>query len=93
MDEEPCQRREIERPSRSQGFRERSEGAGERTQRFGGLVGQRSLGLDVEDPDSGPAGEQRDREPDVTPGRRRDVVRVRVHVGRELWTGQRPRGR
>ena len=28
MDEEPCQRREIERPLRSQGSRERSEGAG-----------------------------------------------------------------
>ena len=85
MDEEPCKRGEIERPPRPQGFRERSEGAGERTQRVGGLVGQRSLGLDVEDPDSGPAGEQRDRELRRHARQRRDVVRVRVHVGRELW--------
>ena len=49
MDEEPRQRGEIERPSRPQGLRGRSEGANEGYERLGRLVGQRSLGLDIED--------------------------------------------
>ena len=49
MDEEPRERREVERPSRPQGLRGRSERANEGSERLGRFVGQRSLGLDVED--------------------------------------------
>ena len=67
MDEEPCERREVERPARAQ---RASSGASarERSERLGGAVGKRALGLDVEDPDDRSTARSGIASSETTPG-------------------------
>ena len=76
MHEEARERSEVQRPAGPQLLRERSKRADERTDRVGGAVGKRALGLDIEDSDDDSANTKRDCELGDDARQRCDVVGI-----------------
>ncbi len=94
MHEEARERSEIQRSAGAKLLRERCERSDERTDRVGGAVGKRALGLDIEDSDDDSAAAQRDREFRDDARQGRDVVGIDRDVRRELRASEadRPAG-
>ena len=88
MHEEARERSEVQRPAGPQLLRKRSKRADERTDRVGGGVGKRALGLDIEDSDDDSANTKRDCELGDDARQRCNVVGIDLDVRRELGASE-----